>query len=55
MATRADFDPSEIRTDSIRQIERWVALANDPNAVQVYYKNLIFGVHQMEVRNRPYI
>ena len=36
MATRADFDPSEIRTDSIRQIERWVALANDPNAIQEF-------------------
>jgi len=36
MATRADFDPSKIRTDSIRQIERWVALANDPNAIQEF-------------------
>ena len=36
MATRADFNPSEIRTDSIRQIERWVALANDPNAIQEF-------------------
>ena len=34
LATRADFNPSEIRTDSIRQIELWVALANDPNAIQ---------------------
>ena len=47
MATRADFNPSEIRTDSIRQIERWVALANDPNAIQ----ESIFCVHQMDVRN----
>ena len=36
MATRADFDPSKIRTDSIRQIERWVALANDLNAIQEF-------------------
>ena len=36
MATRANFDPSKIRTDSIRQIERWVALANDPNAIQEF-------------------
>ena len=34
LATRADFNPSEIRTDSIRQIERWVTLANDPKAIQ---------------------
>ena len=33
MATRADFDPSKIRAYSIRQIERWVALANDLNAI----------------------
>ena len=32
--TRADFNPIEIRTDSIRQIVRWVALENDPNAIQ---------------------
>ena len=36
LATRADFNPSEIRTDSTRQIERWVALANDPNAIQEF-------------------
>ena len=36
LATRADFNPSEIRTDSIRQIERWVALANDPKAIQEF-------------------
>ena len=34
--TRVDFNSSEIRTDSIRQIERWVALANDPNAIQEF-------------------
>ena len=36
MATRADFNPSEIQTESIRQIELWVALANDPNAIQEF-------------------
>ena len=36
LATRADFNPSEIGTDSIRQIERWDALANDPNAIQEF-------------------
>ena len=36
MATRADFNPSEIRTDSIRQIERWVTLANEPNVIQEF-------------------
>ena len=36
METRADFNPSKIRTDSIRQIELWVALANDLNAIQEY-------------------
>ena len=36
LAIKVDFNPSEIRTDSIRQIERWVALANDPNAIQEF-------------------
>ena len=31
LATRVDFNPIEICTDSIRQIERWIALANDLN------------------------
>ena len=29
MATRADFNPHEIRTDIIRQIEWWVAPSGD--------------------------
>ena len=45
LATRADFNPSEIRTDSIRQIERWIALANDPNIIQEFE----LRVHQMDV------
>ena len=36
MATRADFTPHEIRTDIIRQIEWWVALSNDPKAIQEF-------------------
>ena len=48
LATNADFNPSEIRAECIRQIERWVALANDPNAIQ----NSIFCMHQMDVRNQ---
>ena len=36
LAAREDFNPSEIRTDSIRQKERWVALANDPKAIQEF-------------------
>ena len=36
LATRADFNPSEIRSGSIRQMKQWVALANDPNAIQEF-------------------
>ena len=36
LATRAFFNPSETRTDSIRQRERWVVLAKDPNAIQEF-------------------
>ena len=37
MATRADFNPSEIRSDSIRQRERWIAVANNPKPIQEFY------------------
>ena len=36
LTSRADFDPGEMRTNSIRQIERWIADANDPNAIQEF-------------------
>ena len=36
LATRVDFNPSEIRTYIIKQIERWIALANDPNSIQEF-------------------
>ena len=62
LATRADFNPSEIRTDSIRQIEQRVALANDLNAIQesllasdghqeltLYWRNLTVIVGDMVV------
>ena len=47
MATRADFNPSEIRTDSIRQKNGGLLL----QTIQTQYKNSIFCVHQMDVRN----
>ena len=39
MATRADFDPSEIRTVLLLQ------------TIRTQYKNSIFCMHQMDVRN----
>ena len=30
------FNPTEIHTHSIRQIERWIAVANDLNAIQEF-------------------
>ena len=36
MTCRADFNPSEIHTISIRQIGRWIADPNDPNAIQEF-------------------
>ena len=36
LTSRADFNLGEIRTNSIRQIERWIADANDPNAIQEF-------------------
>ena len=36
LTTRVDFNPRKIRTDSIRQLEQWVTLANDLNAIQEF-------------------
>ena len=57
LATRADFrvNPSEIRADSIRQIERWPVGGLLLQTIRTQYKNSIFCVHQMEIRNRPCI
>ena len=57
MATREDFNPSEIRSESIRQIERWIAVANDPKPIQEFdlwcesdgYQRLVLYVMNLAV------